>query len=65
MYEPRILCVFCHIAKVDLKVEWCPTGDMVGDYMTKPLQGPLFCKFRDIIMGVISTKCKTKPYFAF
>jgi hypothetical protein len=25
---------------------------MVGDYMTKPLQGALFKKFRDIIMGV-------------
>ena len=27
------------IAKGDLTVEWCPTADMVGDYMTKPLQG--------------------------
>jgi hypothetical protein len=27
------------IAKGDLTVEWCPTGKMVSDYMTKPLQG--------------------------
>ena len=27
---------------------------MVGDYMTKPLQGALFRKFRDLIMGVVS-----------
>jgi hypothetical protein len=27
-------------------------GDMIGDYATKPLQGALFRKFRDQIMGV-------------
>ena len=32
---------------------WCPTGDMTGNHMTKPLQGALFCKFRDHIMGVV------------
>jgi hypothetical protein len=26
---------------------------MIGDFMTKPLQGTLFWKFRDQIMGVI------------
>jgi hypothetical protein len=34
-------------------VVWCPTGGMIGDYATKPLQGgALFRKFRDQIMGV-------------
>jgi hypothetical protein len=28
---------------------------MIGDYATKPLQGPTFKKFRDYIMGVVST----------
>jgi hypothetical protein len=27
---------------------------MIGDYATKPLQGPTFKKFRDHIMGVAS-----------
>ena len=44
------------INKKDLKVEWCPTGDMVGDFMTKPNQGALFTKFRDQIMGVVPAK---------
>jgi hypothetical protein len=22
-----------------VSVVWCPTGDMIGDYATKPLQG--------------------------
>jgi hypothetical protein len=36
----------------ELTVEWCPTGDMIADFMTKPTQGALFKKFRDQIMGV-------------
>ncbi len=37
----------------DMSLVWCPTGDMIGDYMTKSLQGALFRKFRDQLMGVI------------
>ena len=36
-----------------VSIAWCPTGDMIGDFMTKPLQGALFKKFCDQIMGVI------------
>ena len=32
---------------------WCPTGDTIGDFMNNPLQGALFRKFRDQIMGVV------------
>jgi hypothetical protein len=39
--------------KNELSVVWCPTGDMIGDYATKPLQGAVFKKFRDLIMGVV------------
>ena len=37
----------------EVSVVWCPKGDIIGDYMTKPLQGAIFCKFRDQIVGVI------------
>jgi hypothetical protein len=40
------------VSKEEVSVVWCPTGDMVGDYATKTLQGALFRKFRDQIMGV-------------
>jgi hypothetical protein len=40
----------------DVSLVWCPTGDMIGDFMTKPLQGALFRKFRDQIMGVIQAQ---------
>lgn len=39
------------IEKGNLIVEYCPTGDMVADYFSKPLQGKLFQKFRKAIMG--------------
>jgi hypothetical protein len=31
--------------KGNLSVEYCPTLEMIGDYMSKPLQGKLFVKF--------------------
>lgn len=40
------------IAKGELTVEWCPTANMIADFMKKPTQGAIFRKFRDIIMGI-------------
>ena len=40
--------------KVDKKVvriEYCPTTLMLADYFTKALQGNVFRRFRDVIMG--------------
>jgi hypothetical protein len=42
------------VDKGNLTVEYRPTDDMIADYMTKPLQGYKFKKFRDVIMGCIS-----------
>ena len=39
------------IEKGNLKVKYCPTGDMIADYLSKPLQGAQFQKFRSQIMG--------------
>jgi hypothetical protein len=40
--------------RIDLEnidVQYCPTEQMLADFFTKPLQGSLFRKFRDVIMG--------------
>ena len=37
--------------KGNIKIEYMPTDDMWADYMTKPLQGEKFRKFRSLIMG--------------
>jgi hypothetical protein len=41
------------IARKEIAIQYCPTKEMVADYFTKPLQGDLFYKFRDQIMGVV------------
>ena len=43
------------MASGEVKIEHCPTKDMVGDFFTKPLQGAQFAKFRDDIMNVNPT----------
>ena len=34
-----------------IKVEYCPTEQMLADFFTKPLQGSLFQNFRDVVLG--------------
>ena len=36
----------------DMRIEWCPTLEMWGDYYTKPLAGSLFKKMRGYILGI-------------
>ena len=52
----RYFFITDRVKKGDLSLAWCPTGDMIGDFMTKPLQGALFRNFRDQIMGVIPAR---------
>ena len=52
----RYFFITDRIAAGEVTIEWCPTIEMVGDYMTKPLQGTAFKKFRDLIMGVTTIK---------
>ena len=40
------------IANGELRVEYCPTNDMIADYYTKPLQGTKFREFRKLIMNL-------------
>ena len=49
----RYFFITDQIAKGNLMVEYCPTGEMMADYMSKPLQGALFRKFRDRLMGYV------------
>ena len=39
------------VEKGNISIEYCPTDMMWADYMTKPLQGEKFRKFRDDILG--------------
>ena len=41
------------VEKKEAKIIWVPSEDMVADYLTKALQGAEFCRFRDLIMGIV------------
>ena len=49
----RYLLITDRVAQGNMSLVWCPTGDMIGDFMTKSLQGALLREFRYQIMGVI------------
>ena len=47
----RYFYVTEQVEKRAIHVTHCPTEEMIGDFFTKPLQGSLFMKMRDYIMG--------------
>ncbi len=49
----RYFFITDRVNKGNVSLVWHLTGDMIRDFMTKPLQGALFHKFRDQIMGVV------------
>ena len=51
----RFYFVADRVAQGHLRIEHCPTEDMVADYFTKPLQGAAFYKLRDQIMNIASS----------
>jgi hypothetical protein len=48
----RYFFVADRIEAGEMSVQYCPTGEMVADFFTKPLQGIQFKKFRDLIMNI-------------
>ena len=47
----RIFFITVQIEKGKVKIEYSPSEQMVGDLLTKPLQGGKFIEFRDTILG--------------
>ena len=43
------------VDKKDLRIEYCPTEEMIADFHTKPLQGSIFYTFRDVLMNIPRT----------
>ena len=50
----RYLFIADHISNKELRAEYCPTGYMVSDFFTKPLQVALFRRLRDVILNIYS-----------
>jgi hypothetical protein len=47
----RYFFIADRVKSKEIRIEYCPTGLMIADYFTKPLQGVLFRQLRDMIMG--------------
>jgi hypothetical protein len=45
----------------EVKIKWCPTKEMVADFMTKPLQGSHFRRLCNLIMCTASIKKAKMP----
>ena len=57
----RYFFVTDRIQDGQLTVEYCPTGDMLADVFTKPLQGAAFTKFRRMILNLDDGGPQTNP----
>jgi hypothetical protein len=71
----RYYFVTDRIKRGDLRVEYCNTDDMIGDFFTKPVQGSKFRKFQTIVLNLPSKdksinqstatqECVGKPSYA-
>ena len=49
----RYFWVADRLKKEAIEVDYCPTGRMLADFFTKPLQGSLFRKMRDVVQGIL------------
>ena len=48
----RYFFITDQVEKGNVSIEYCPTDEMFGDFMTKPTQGQKFKYFRDELMGI-------------
>jgi hypothetical protein len=47
----RYFFIADRVKSKEIRIEYCPTGIMVANYFTKPLQGIIFRTLQDMIMG--------------
>ena len=52
----RYFFISDQIEQGNVMVEYKPTGEMLADFLTKPLQGSAFQKFRSQLMGCEDSK---------
>ena len=50
--EIRYYFITDNIKRGNVRVEYCPTDQMIADFFTKPLQGSAFLKYRALILGL-------------
>ena len=51
-FDIKLFYITDLISRGEVTVKYCPTDDMIADYMSKPLMGIKFKVFRDLIMNL-------------
>ena len=51
-FDIKLFYITDLISRGEVEVKYCPTDEMIGDYMSKPLVGAKFLNFRDLIMNL-------------
>ena len=51
-YDIKLFYITDLVGRGEIEIEYCPTGDMLADYMSKPVVGTKLKKFRDLIMNL-------------
>ena len=51
-YDMKLFYITDLIERNEVQVKYCPTDDMIGDCMSKPLVGAKFKEFRDLILNL-------------
>ncbi|KAG7363646.1 reverse transcriptase RNA-dependent DNA polymerase [Nitzschia inconspicua] len=59
--DVRYFFVTDNVHRGKLSIEYCPTGDMIADYFTKPLQGLLFRKMLKQILNIDDSLIDSSP----
>ncbi|KAG7373061.1 reverse transcriptase RNA-dependent DNA polymerase [Nitzschia inconspicua] len=59
--EVRYFFVTDNVHRGKLSIEYCPTGDMIADYFTKPLQGSQFRKILKQILNIDDVLIDSSP----
>jgi hypothetical protein len=50
-FNIRYFFITDQVERGNVSIEYCPTTEMIADFMSKPLQGKMFEKFKKLIMG--------------
>ena len=53
----RYFSITDRVKNKEIEIHHCPTEEMLGDFYTKPLQGSLYVKFRNRILGITEAEC--------
>jgi hypothetical protein len=45
-----------------MSIKYCPTGEILADFMMKTLQEKLFAKFKKLLMGALQINARNSSW---